>query len=80
MEVNPAAWLPVGRMSADVYRQVLQALEQIADTASALNVSDDAVMASGADPLRLVVNAEIEVRYEIDPVRRVVRLVDLHWI
>lgn len=79
VEVNPASWLSVGRMSADAYRQVLAALDQIADSATSSPVSSEGLRASGDAPLMLVVNDEIEVRFEIDTVRRVVRLVDLRW-
>lgn len=80
VEVNPSAWLPVGRMSADTYRQVLQALDRIAEVATVVPISDDALRAGDHDLLVLTVNGEIEVRYELDVPRRVVRLVDLRFI
>ena len=80
VEVDPAAWIPVGRLSADSYRRVLEALERIAEVANTAALSDFGAEAAAAlgDAMMLFVE-DLEVRYVIEPSRRRVRLVDLRW-
>ncbi|MBX5482590.1 MAG: hypothetical protein IRZ16_12240 [Myxococcaceae bacterium] len=80
VEVNPSAWLPVGRMSAQSCQQVLQALERIAELATLAPVSPDALRAGDHDLFVMTVNGTLEARYELDLAARVVRLVDLSFI
>lgn len=81
MEIDPKAWLSVGRLSADAYRRVLHALERISELAATAPLPGHAarIAANGNDESMVMHVDELEVRYVVEPEQRTVRLVDLRF-